>query len=52
MTMLQIEFTPESLDDLRRLRKYDQKIVMTEIETQLPYQATEETRNRKRLPPQ
>ncbi len=49
--MLRIEFTPEALDDLRPLRKYDQKQLMEAIESQLPEQAAVETRNRKRLRP-
>jgi mRNA-degrading endonuclease RelE of RelBE toxin-antitoxin system len=49
--MFRIAFTPEALDDLRLLRKFDQEQVLTAIEAQLPYQATQETRNRKRLRP-
>lgn len=49
--MLRIEFTPEAFDDLRQLRKFDQQRVVSAIENQLPHQATEETRNRKRLRP-
>ena len=49
--MLQIEFTPEAVEDLRLLRKYDQNIVVSEIEAQLQYDANRETRNRKRLRP-
>jgi mRNA-degrading endonuclease RelE of RelBE toxin-antitoxin system len=49
--MFTIEFIPEAIDDLRLLRKFDQKKVVAAIEGQLPDQATEETRNRKRLRP-
>ena len=49
--MLQIDFTPEAVEDLRSLRKYDQRMIVASIEGQLPHQATEESRNRKRLRP-
>jgi mRNA-degrading endonuclease RelE of RelBE toxin-antitoxin system len=49
--VFQIELTPEAVDDLRSLRKTEQKAVFSAIESQLPHQATEETRNRKRLRP-
>ena len=49
--MFQIEFTPEAVDDLRLLRKYAQRQIVAAIESQLPTQATQETRNRKRLRP-
>jgi mRNA-degrading endonuclease RelE of RelBE toxin-antitoxin system len=49
--MFHIEFTPEAFDDLRSFRKYDQQQIVAAIENQLQYQATEETRNRKRLRP-
>lgn len=49
--MFRIEFTPEAVDDLRSFRKHDQRQIIEAIETQLPHQATEETRNRKRLRP-
>jgi mRNA-degrading endonuclease RelE of RelBE toxin-antitoxin system len=48
-TMFRIEFTPEAVDDLRLLRKHDQQSIIAAIESQLPDQATEEARNRKRL---
>jgi mRNA-degrading endonuclease RelE of RelBE toxin-antitoxin system len=50
-TMFRIEFTPEAVDDLRLLRKYDQQVVLSAIEEQLAHQAAQETRNRKRLRP-
>lgn len=49
--MFQIQFTPEAIDDLRTLRKYDQQEVFVAVENQLPHQATYESRNRKRLRP-
>jgi mRNA-degrading endonuclease RelE of RelBE toxin-antitoxin system len=49
--MFQIEFTPEAVDDLRSMRKHDQQQIIAAIESQLPHQPTEETRNRKRLRP-
>jgi mRNA-degrading endonuclease RelE of RelBE toxin-antitoxin system len=49
--MLQIEFTREAFDDLRSWRRHDQQEIIAAIEAQLPYQATQTTRNRKRLRP-
>lgn len=49
--MFRIEFTPEALADLRSLRRYDQEQIIGEIEGQLPHQAMELSRNRKRLRP-
>ena len=49
--MFQIEFTPEAIDDLRAMRKYDQQLIIAGIESQLPHQATHPTRNRKQLRP-
>lgn len=49
--MFQIEFTPEAVNDLRGLRKYDQKVVVSAIELQLRDRPNQETRNRKRLRP-
>jgi mRNA-degrading endonuclease RelE of RelBE toxin-antitoxin system len=46
-----IELIPEAIDDLGLLRKFDQQQVVATIEEQLLNQATEETRNRKRLRP-
>lgn len=37
--------------DLGKLRKFDQRIVVSSIESQLPDQPTQESRNRKRLRP-
>lgn len=49
--MYEIEFAPEALDDLRALRKFEQKEVLDGIESQLRYKPTVETRNRKKLRP-
>jgi len=50
-SMFRIEFTPEAITDLRFFRKYDQERIVRGIEAQLPHQATEPSRNRKRLRP-
>jgi len=47
--MYEIEFTPESLDDISGFRKFEQQTIFAEIKTQLSYEPTIETRNRKRL---
>ena len=49
--MLQIEFTPEAIEDLQLLRTFDPRQIVTAIETQLPHQAPQASRNRKRLRP-
>jgi mRNA-degrading endonuclease RelE of RelBE toxin-antitoxin system len=49
--MFQIEFTPEAVEDLRLLRRYDQQQIIAVVETQLAHQPDQETRNRKRLRP-
>ena len=49
--MFEITFTPESVEDLRILRKTDQQKVLTAVAAQLIHQAVDETRNRKRLRP-
>lgn len=49
--MFKIEFTPEAIEDMRLLRKYERTRVIEEIENQLIYQPAQETRNRKRLRP-
>lgn len=51
MTAYQIEFTSDAIDDLRMLRKFDQRQIIAAIEVQLPHQPNQETRNRKRLRP-
>jgi mRNA-degrading endonuclease RelE of RelBE toxin-antitoxin system len=49
--MFRIEFTPEAVADLKAFRRYDQEQVINGIEGQLPHQAAEPSRNRKRLRP-
>lgn len=49
--MYEIEFTPESIDDISEFRKFEQQTIFAEIKNQLSYQPTIETRNRKRLRP-
>jgi mRNA-degrading endonuclease RelE of RelBE toxin-antitoxin system len=49
--MYEIEFTPEAKDDLTAFRKFEQQTIIAGIETQLRYEPTVETRNRKRLRP-
>lgn len=49
--MFRIEFTPEALADLQSFRRYDQAQIVAGIEGQLPQQADEPSRNRKRLRP-
>lgn len=49
--MYKIRFTPEALDDLKSLRKSEQKEVLDGIESQLKHEPALETRNRKRLRP-
>ena len=49
--MFRIEFTPEAVADLRSFRRYDQERIVGGIEGQLSHQATEPSRNRKRLRP-
>jgi mRNA-degrading endonuclease RelE of RelBE toxin-antitoxin system len=49
--MYETRFTPEARDDLKLLRKFEQKEVLTTIEVQLQHEPKLETRNRKRLRP-
>src|ERR1051326_853259 len=49
--MFQVEFTPEAMDDLRSLRRYEQQRIVAAIEPQLLHEPAHETRNRKRLRP-
>jgi mRNA-degrading endonuclease RelE of RelBE toxin-antitoxin system len=49
--MFRIELTPEAVEDLLLLRRFDQQQIIAGIERQLPEQADKETRNRKRLRP-
>ena len=49
--MYEIEYTPEARDDLNSFRKFEQKYILDEIDTQLQYEPSVETRNRKKLRP-
>jgi len=49
--MFEIQFTLEAVEDLRSLRKNDQQQILDTIAGQLAHQATQQTRNRKRLRP-
>ena len=49
--MFQIDFTSDALKDLQLFRAYEQRQIIEAIETQLPYQPTQPTRNRKQLRP-
>jgi len=49
--MFEIEFTPEAMDDLKALRKYEQIKILDALETRLCHQPTEATKNLKRLRP-
>ena len=47
--MFEIDFTPTAARHIRTYRKFEQQIILDGIETQLLYEPTVETRNRKRL---
>jgi mRNA-degrading endonuclease RelE of RelBE toxin-antitoxin system len=49
--MYDIEFSDEAIEDLRWFRKREQQIILGGIESQLRYQPTVATRNRKRRRP-
>lgn len=49
--MYAINYSFESLDDLRFFRKSEQQEIMDTIDAQLRYEPTVETRNRKELRP-
>jgi hypothetical protein len=49
--MLQIEFTPEALERIHLLRKYDQHQIIAAIEMQLRHEPAQVTRDGKRLGP-
>jgi mRNA-degrading endonuclease RelE of RelBE toxin-antitoxin system len=49
--MFQIDFTSDALEDLQLFRAYEQRQIIEALETQLPYQPTQPTRNRKQLRP-
>ena len=49
--MFEIEFSSESRDDLKALRKAEQVTVLAAIEKQLQFEPDVQARNRKRLRP-
>ena len=49
--MYSIEFTPQSIGDLKSFKKKDQKAIVEGIESQLSLEPATETRNRKKLRP-
>jgi mRNA-degrading endonuclease RelE of RelBE toxin-antitoxin system len=49
--MYEINLLPTAQEDLKSLRKFEQKDVVGGIKAQLRYEPTVETRNRKRLEP-
>ena len=49
--MFEIVLTPEAIDDMRSLRKFERRHIFDEIEEQLQHRPSAETRNRKRLHP-
>ncbi len=44
-----INFTPNALEHLQYFRKFEQKIIVEAIKTQLPYEPLITTKNRKPL---
>ncbi len=46
-----LAFTKDALDDLAYLKKYEQRLILDELEVQLSREPTMETRNRKPLEP-
>ncbi|MCP4372327.1 MAG: type II toxin-antitoxin system RelE/ParE family toxin [Deltaproteobacteria bacterium] len=49
--MYEIEYTQVALDDLKWFRKHEQKTIVQTIDTQLKYEPTVQTRNRKPMRP-
>ena len=49
--MFQIGLTPEALERIRLLRKYDQQQIIAAIEMKLRHEAAQTTRDGKRLGP-
>ena len=49
--MFEIVLTPEAIDDMRALRKFERQRIFDEIEKQLQHQPAAETHNQKRLHP-
>jgi hypothetical protein len=46
-----LDFTDSALDDLAFFKKYEQTVILDQIEVQLSYEPLSETRNRKPLEP-
>jgi mRNA-degrading endonuclease RelE of RelBE toxin-antitoxin system len=46
-----LDFTDSALDDLAFFKKYEQTLILDQIEVQLTYEPLSETRNRKPLEP-
>ncbi|MCB0168820.1 MAG: type II toxin-antitoxin system RelE/ParE family toxin [Anaerolineae bacterium] len=49
--MYEIEFTPEAIEDLKSFRKFEQQIIISNIETQLKHEPTVEIQNRFQIRP-
>jgi mRNA-degrading endonuclease RelE of RelBE toxin-antitoxin system len=49
--MYRVELTPEAVDDLGSLRKFEQRRIVDTMELQLTHEPAHETRNRKLLRP-
>ena len=49
--MYEIEYTLEAVEDLKRFKKYEQRLIVDEIDSQLLHEPSHETRNRKQLRP-
>ena len=49
--MYQIDYTTKAIEELTWFKKYEQNEIIDEIEAQLRYEPTVETRNRKRMRP-
>ncbi len=49
--MYTIHYTAEALRDLEYFRKSERRLILDEVDHQLAYEATTETKNRKRLRP-
>jgi len=49
--MYRIEYTADALEDIRAFKRFEQNQIVDEIDNQLQYDPSVETRNRKRLRP-
>ena len=49
--MYQIDYSEDAKRDLKSFRKFEQKYILDEVDTNLQYEPHIETRNRKRLDP-